>query len=82
MNVNLKVGNTTKTGRKLRVRKQIEKRILPFSIADTEDVKDLLQEQIEISKSNPNNTNNFLFCNKDGTPITAQQLTTFFKTSL
>ncbi len=79
MNVNLKVGNTTKTGRKLRVRKQIEKRILPFSIADTEEIKELLQEQIEISKSNPNNTNNFLFCNKDGTPITAQQLTTFLK---
>lgn len=38
-----------------------------------------MTEQIEISKSNPNNTNNFLFCNKDGTPITAQQLTTFLK---
>ncbi len=79
MNVNLKVGNSTKTGRKLRVRKKIEKRFLPFIIAGKEDMKKLLEEQIKIAKSNENNTNNFLFCNKDGTPITAQQLTSFLK---
>ncbi len=79
LNVDIKVGNKTKTGRKLRVRKKIEKRILPFSITNKNDMKMLLQEQIEIAKSIPNNTNNFLFCNKDGTPITAQQLTTFLK---
>ena len=79
LNITLKVSNKTKTGRKLRVRKKIEKRILPFSITNKEDMNNLLQEQIEIAKSNPNNTNKFLFCNKDGTPITAQQLTSFLK---
>jgi site-specific recombinase XerD len=73
------INNTTKTGRKLRMRKKIEKRILPFVIANEQDMKKLLEEQLVISKSNPNNINNFLFCNKDGTPITAQQLTSFLK---
>lgn len=79
LNVIIEKGNKTKTGRKLRVRKKIEKRILPFLIADREEMKCLLEEQIEIAKSNTNNVNDFLFCNKDGTPITAQQLTSFLK---
>lgn len=79
MNSDIEVGNSTKTGRKLRVRKKIQKRFLPFSIINKEDMINLLKEQIEIAKSNPKNTNNFLFCNKDGTPITAQQMTTFLK---
>lgn len=79
LNVKIGIKNTTKTGRKSRVRKENEKRILPFSITNKEDMRNLLEEQIVISKSNPNNKNKFLFCNKDGTPITAQQLTTFLK---
>lgn len=42
-------------------------------------MKNLLKEQIEISKANPYNEDKFLFCNRDGSPITAQQLTSFLK---
>ena len=77
--IQIGIKNATKTGKKLRLRKKIEKRIIPFSITNNEEMKNLLLEQIDIAKANTNNINNFLFCNKDGTPITAQQMTSFLK---
>lgn len=72
--------NATKTGRKLRKRKQIEKRVLPFILGGKNgEMEKLLKEQIKISETNPNNEDDFLFCNRDGSPITAQQLTSYLK---
>ena len=55
-------------------------RELPFNISgDSEYMKSILESQIEIAKNNPYNTNNLLFCNKDGSFITTQQLTEVIK---
>lgn len=76
----LGIGKTTKTGRLSIKKMESHVRKLPFSISgDPEYMKHLLQEQIEIAKSNPYNTNHLLFCNRDGSFITTQQLTEFIK---
>ena len=77
---NLGIGTTTKTGKYAIKKMQKHTRELPFIISgDSEYMKSILESQIEIAKNNPNNTNNLLFCNKDGSFITTQQLTEFIK---
>lgn len=62
----------------IKVRRQ-HKRKLPFYIANVSFMRTLLKNQIEIASSNPNNKHNLLFCNKDGSFITAHQLTDVIK---
>lgn len=73
------LGSTTKTGRKKIKANQGTKRYIPFDVFDKQQLEDILEEQIEIAKSNPNNRENLLFCKKDGSYIVPAQINQIFK---
>lgn len=73
------LGNCTKNTKK-RTRKGLpDYREISFNIASRDVIKNILQEQIEHSKTFKKNTQNFLFCNNEGKFITHQQVTGTFK---
>ncbi len=78
-NRNVIIGNTTKTGKKKKRQNKADYRIIPFGIFDEKIVESIVKEQIEISKNNPHNKNNLLFCRKDGKFIHHSQITNIFK---
>lgn len=69
-----KIGNTTKTGRKTKQKNKKDERIVPFGILfDEEEVKEIIEEQIE------NSTNDLLFSQKDGKLIEHSSFNNIFK---
>lgn len=73
------IGDTTKTGKKKKKQNKPDFRIIPFGVFDEKIVESIVKEQIKISKDNPNNKNNLLFCRKDGKLIHHSQITNIFK---
>ena len=74
------IGAYTKTGKKQRQSGSTDKRIVPFGIVfDEDEVNEIVLEQIEHSKANPNNKYNLLFTKKDGSYINHSEITNIFK---
>lgn len=73
------LGNTTKTGRRNIKSNKCTKRFIPFDVFDKEQLIDVLEEQMEIAKSNSKNTQNLLFCRNDGSYIKPSQINNIFK---
>lgn len=71
--------NGTKNYKK-RIRKGLPPYIdISFNIANDDVIENILKEQIEHSKNNPNNKQHFLFCNNEGNFLTHQKITETFK---
>lgn len=80
INGNVIIGTQTKTGRKDKKKGRSNTRNVPFGILFSEDdIVEVLEEQIEISKNVPNNRNNLLFCTKDGHMISHSSFNAIFK---
>ena len=65
-------------------KKRIKKGLPPyidisFNVASDDVIENILKEQIEHTKQNPNNKQHFLFCNADGSFLTHHQITDTFK---
>ena len=73
------IGETTKTGRVNRKNHKLDFRIVPFCVFNEKIIEKILQEQIKIAKENKHNTQNLLFCQKDGDYIKHSKITTAFK---
>lgn len=73
------IGETTKTGRVNRKNHKLDFRFIPFSVVDNNIITNILNEQIEIAKNTPNNKDNLLFSNIDGTYINHSKITGLFK---
>lgn len=73
------MGTSTKTGKKKRKQNKPDFRIIPFGIFEEKIVESIINEQIEISKNNPYNKDQLLFCKKDGNYINHSQITDIFK---
>lgn len=73
------IGETTKTGRVNRKNHKLDYRIVPFNVIDEKILLSILEEQIQVAKSNPNNKENLLFCKLDGTYINYSKITGLFK---
>ncbi len=74
------VGKHTKTGKKARKYGKKDIRFIPFDILfDENDFENFLNEQLEISKNNINNTEHLLFCRKDGGYISHSSFNCIFK---
>lgn len=73
------LGNCTKNSKK-RLKKGLpDYREIPFNIASSSTIKNILQEQLEHSKAFSKNANHFLFCNSEGNFIIHPQVTVTFK---
>ena len=70
------MGTTTKTGNR---QKKVEKRIINFNIFSEELYFMVIKDQIENSRNNINNTENLLFCDKNGNYIVPSAITNIFK---
>lgn len=79
ISIKITKSNTTKTGRKKRRLNQLVHRQIPFYVCNNDELKNILQSQIEISKTNQYNINHLLFCNIDGSYITTNQMTALLK---
>ena len=79
INGRTKLGTTTKTGKKQIKNKKQDKKIIPFCIYDKEFIYSIIEEQMALAKNNPQNTNNLLFCKKDGSPIVITEINNIFK---
>ena len=73
------IGETTKTGRVNRKNHKLDFRQVPFNVIDKKILLSILDEQIKIAKSNPNNKEHLLFCKLDGTYINHSKITGLFK---
>ena len=71
--------NGTKNSKK-RIRKGLPPYIdISFNVACDNVIENILKEQIEHTKNNPNNKQHFLFCNDDGSFLTHHQITDTLK---
>lgn len=71
--------NGTKNSKK-RIRKGLPPYIdISFNVANDDVIENILKEQIEHSKNNPNNKQHFLFCNDEGNFLTHQKITETLK---
>lgn len=73
------MGETTKTGHKKIEQGLLDERAVPFNIFDEKLMIDTVKDQIGNAKSNPNNKNNLLFCQLDGSYIDHRCLNNIFK---
>lgn len=74
------IGKYTKTGKKAKKRGDKDRREVPFDLIYSEcEVENILKEQIGIAKNINGNTDNLLFCNKDGSYIDVKHITCIFK---
>ena len=73
------LGDSTKNSEKRRKKGLPDYREIDFDIAPENVIEDIFKEQIEHSKTFDNNTQHFLFCNRNGDFITPSQVTTTFK---
>ena len=73
------MGDTTKTGHKKIEQGLLDERFVPFDIFDEELMISIVKDQIKNAKSNPNNKENLLFCQLDGSYIDHRCLNNIFK---
>lgn len=73
------MGETTKTGRRKIQQGLIDERFIPFNIFDEDLMLFVIKDQIENAKSNPNNKENLLFCQLDGSYIDHRCINNIFK---
>ncbi len=73
------MGKTTKTGRKKIQQGLVDERFIPFDIFDENFMLNIVKDQIENAKSNPNNKENLLFCQLDGKYIDHRSINNIFK---
>lgn len=73
------MGNTTKTGSKKIEQGLLDERFVPFDIFDEYLMIETVKDQIENAKSNPNNKENLLFCQLDGSYIDHRCINNIFK---
>lgn len=73
------LGKTTKTGRKKIEQGLVDERFVPFSIFDEQLMISTVKDQIENARNNPNNKNNLLFCQLDGSCIDHRSINNIFK---
>lgn len=69
----------TKTGRKKLAQNIPDERFIDFELFDEEIFTAVIKDQIKIAQNTPNNKNNLLFCQKDGSLIRETSITNFFK---
>ena len=73
------MGSTTKTGKSRVKHGLIDERFVPFDIFDEALMLNIIKNQIKNAKNNPNNKENLLFCQKDGTYIDERCINNIFK---
>lgn len=73
------MGSTTKTGKSRVKHGLIDERFVPFDIFDEALMLNIVKNQIKNAKNNPNNKENLLFCQKDGTYIDERCINNIFK---
>jgi len=73
------IGATTKTGHKKIEQGLLDERFVPFDIFDEELMISVVKGQIKNAKNNPNNKENLLFCQLDGSYIDHRCLNNIFK---
>ena len=73
------MGKTTKTGRKKVEQGLLDERFVPFDIFDENFMLDIVKNQIKNARSNPNNKENLLFCQLDGSYIDHRSINNIFK---
>lgn len=73
------LGNSTKNSKKRKRKGLSDSRNISFNIAPPNVISDIFKEQIEHSKTFPNNKEHFVFCNSNGKFITHSQVTTTLK---
>lgn len=73
------IGSSTKTGKKKIKQRKKDLKIIPFNTYDKDFVESIIAEQKEIASTNPLNTNNLLFCQKDGKPLVHNSINNIFK---
>lgn len=73
------MGKTTKTGRRKVEQGLLDERFVPFDIFDEELMLSIVKDQIKNAKSNPNNKENLLFCQLNGSYIDHRCINNIFK---
>ena len=73
------MGEHTKTGQRKVSKGQLDERFVPFDIFDEKLLTDTVKDQIQNSRSNFNNKEHLLFCQKDGSYIDYRCLNNIFK---
>ena len=73
------MGEHTKTGQRKVSKGQLDERFVPFDIFDEKLLTDTVKDQIQNSRSNFNNKEHLLFCQKDGSYIYYRCLNNIFK---
>ena len=73
------MGKHTKTGQRKVSKGQLDERFVPFDIFDEKLLTDTVKDQIQNSRSNFNNKEHLLFCQKDGSYIDYRCLNNIFK---
>ncbi|MDY2736240.1 tyrosine-type recombinase/integrase [Intestinibacter sp.] len=73
------MGEHTKTGQKKVSQGQLDERFVPFDIFDEKLLIDTVKDQMQNAKSNFNNKEHLLFCQKDGSYIDYRCLNNIFK---
>ena len=73
------MGDNTKTGRKKIQQWLIDERFIPFDLFDEDLMLRTIKSQIRIAKSNFNNKEHLLFCQKDGSYIDYRCINNIFK---
>ena len=73
------MGDNTKTGRKKIQQGLTDERYIPFDLFDEDLMLRTIKSQIRISKSNFNNKEHLLFCQKDGSYIDYRCINNIFK---
>ena len=73
------MGDNTKTGRKKIQQGLIDERFIPFDLFDEDLMLRTIKSQIRIAKSNFNNKEHLLFCQKDGSYIDYRCINNIFK---
>ena len=73
------MGETTKTGKKKIEQGLVDERFIPFDIFDEKLMIETVKKQIKNAKSNPNNKENLLFCQLDGSYIDHRCINNIFK---
>ena len=73
-----KIGNTTKTGTKKRLKNLKDIHYVPFNLFDGDIVEYILQQQIKYAKNIKNNKDNLLFITKEGACINHSNISAIF----
>ncbi len=75
----ISMGEHTKTGQRKIAKGQLDERFIPFDIFDKKFLTDTVKDQVQNAKSNYNNKEHLLFCQKDGSYIDYRSINNIFK---